>query len=70
MTHSIHAASFLERLRHLPEGQNDSKVLVLTNLDNDITRQKVQQYNIDAYLVKAEVSLDQIAAHVRRVAGG
>lgn len=67
MTHSMHAAAFLERLRTLPDGQNNSKVIVLTNLDNDITRKKVQTYQIEDYLVKSEVSLDQITRRVREV---
>lgn len=69
MTHSMHAAAFLERLRQLPDGENDSRVIVLTNLDNDITREKVKQYDIADYLVKAEVSLEHIAQRVREVIG-
>lgn len=69
MTHSMHAAAFLERLHTLPDGQNNSKVIVLTNLDNAITRQKVQAYGIEDYLVKSEVSLDQITLRVREALG-
>jgi two-component system alkaline phosphatase synthesis response regulator PhoP len=67
LTHSIHGALFLQRLRQLPEGQNDSKVVILTNLDNDITRDKVEPFGIEDYLVKAETSLDQIATKVATI---
>lgn len=69
MTHSMHAATFLERLRQLPEGQNDSKVIVLTNLDNEVTRKKVSMYGIEDYLVKAEVSLEAITSRVKKALG-
>jgi DNA-binding response OmpR family regulator len=64
MTHSMHGSVFLQRLRQLPEGQNDSKVIVLTNLDNDISRDKVSVHNIVDYLVKAKISLDEVAKKV------
>lgn len=64
MTHSMHGSVFLQRLRQLPEGQNDSKVIVLTNLDNDISRDKVSPHNIVDYLVKAKISLDEVAKKV------
>jgi CheY-like chemotaxis protein len=67
LTSSIHGAAFMQRLRTLPDGQNDSKVIVVTNLDNDITRDKFEPYNIDGYLVKAEVTLDNIAQTVSTV---
>lgn len=64
MTRSMHAAVFLERLRELPVGKNDSKVIILTNLDNDITREKVKKYGVDAYLVKAQTSLEEVVKKV------
>jgi DNA-binding response OmpR family regulator len=67
LTHSIHAAAFLQRLRDLPPGKNDSKVIVLTNLDNDITRKKVMEYNVEDYLVKAKISLEEIAKKVKKL---
>jgi two-component system alkaline phosphatase synthesis response regulator PhoP len=67
LTHLIHGTLFLQRLRQLPEGQNDSKVVILTNLDNDITRDKVEPFGIEDYLVKAETSLDQIATKVATI---
>lgn len=67
MTHSLHASAFLERLRSLPEGSNDSKVIVLTNLDNEVTRQKVMVFGIEDYLVKAKVSLEEIAQRAKEI---
>ncbi|MBP6881225.1 MAG: response regulator [Candidatus Pacebacteria bacterium] len=69
LTSSIHGAAFMQRLRTLPDEQNDCKVIVVTNLDNDITRDKFAPYHIDGYLVKAEVTLDTIAEEVAKVFG-
>ena len=69
MTHSLHASAFLQRLRQLPDGKNDCKVIVLTNLDNEITRKKVMEYGIEAFLVKASTSLEQISAKVKEILG-
>ncbi len=66
MTHSMHAAVFLERLRNLPNGKS-IKVIVLTNLDNDITREKVQSFGIEEYLVKSETPLSNISELVKKV---
>jgi len=67
MTHSLHGAVFIQRLRDLPEGKNDSKVIVFTNLDNDISKSKFSKDDISAYLVKAEMSLDQVVKKVSEV---
>lgn len=64
ITRTLHGAVFLERLRQLPPDKNDSKVIVLTNLDNEITREKVKPFGIEHFLVKADVTLDQIAETV------
>ena len=69
MTHSIHGAIFLQRLRDLPVGQNDSKVIVFTNLDNDISRDKFSNLQIEDYLVKAEMSLDNLVNKVSETIG-
>jgi two-component system response regulator MprA len=64
ITRSLHASEFLRRLKELGEEYSSCKVIVLTNLDNEITRKKVSEYNIDAFLVKAESSLEQISTTV------
>lgn len=64
MTHSMHGSVFMQRLRQLPPGKNDSKVIVFTNLDNDISRDKVLPHDIVDYLVKAKISLDEVAKKV------
>lgn len=60
MTPGMHGAIFLQRLRALPSGSNDSQVLILTNLDNDVTRDKVAKFNIEAFLVKANTPLHSV----------
>lgn len=60
MTHSLHGVSFLQKLRALPTGHNDSKVIVLTNLDTDITREQIATYTVDDYIIKAHASLQEI----------
>jgi DNA-binding response OmpR family regulator len=64
MTHSLHGSVFVQRLRGLSADKNDSKVIVLTNLDNDISKNKFSDGDIFAYLVKADTSLDQITNKV------
>jgi DNA-binding response OmpR family regulator len=67
LTPSMHGGVFISLLRGLPDNVGDCKVIVLTNLDNEVTREKVGAFNVDGYLVKAEVSLDQVVAKVREV---
>lgn len=61
MTNSLHASVFLERLRNFSEKTRSIKVIVLTNLDNDITRQKVSMFGIEAYLIKSNTSLEKVS---------
>jgi DNA-binding response OmpR family regulator len=67
MTHSMHGSAFIKRLRELPEGQNDSKVIVLTNLDSELSRKKLMESGALAYLIKSQVSLETISATVKKV---
>lgn len=67
MTSSMHGAVFMQRLRQLPPDLNDSKVIVVTNLDNDISRGKFESCAIDDYLVKAEITLDNLSERVAQV---
>lgn len=67
MTYSMHGSVFLERLRQLPEEKSNIKVIVLTNLDNTISRDKVLPHGVLDYLIKAKVSLDEIAKKVSNV---
>lgn len=64
-TNSLHGAAFLQRLRELPDDKNDSKVIILTNLDNAITREKVERFHVDAFLVKSSTSIDEIISRIR-----
>jgi DNA-binding response OmpR family regulator len=67
MTHSLHASVFLERLRNYSPETHAIKVVVLTNLDNDVTRQKVQTFGIEAYLVKSSTSLEEVVEIVKGI---
>ena len=69
MTHSLHASAFMQRLRDLPDDKNDSKVIVITNLDNETTRKKVQQYNVDEFLVKVHTSLELLVQKAEKLIG-
>lgn len=60
LTESIEASLFLQRLRGLPSELKNTKVIVLTNLDDSETREKMEQHQIEAYLVKINVSLQDI----------
>jgi DNA-binding response OmpR family regulator len=67
MTHSLHAATFLQRLRELPTPKNDSKVIVLTNVDNEIIREKLEAFGIEAYMIKASTSLETLSEKTKEV---
>ena len=67
MTHSLHAATFLQRLRELPDSKNDSHVIVLTNVDNEIIRQKLAAYNIDGYMIKASTTLEELSKKTKDI---
>jgi DNA-binding response OmpR family regulator len=67
MTNSWHGLKFLEELRKLPTHQNDSKVIVLTNLDSETTREQTVSYRVDDYIVKANSSIEDIIKKVGSV---
>lgn len=67
MTHSLHAATFLQRLRELADTKNDSHVIVLTNVDNEIIRQKLEAFNIDGYMIKASTTLEELSKKTKDV---
>ena len=60
LTESMDAGLFMQRLRNLPSELKHTKVIVLTNLDDSETRAKMEQHGIEAYLVKINVSLQDI----------
>jgi len=65
MTSSLHGAIFCERLRQLPVGSNDSKLLIFTNLDNKISREKFAPFHVSDYLIKSETSLDELSKKIK-----
>lgn len=69
LTHSIHASVFLQRLRELTGNNPETrvKVVVLTNLDNDMTRDKIMNFGVEAYLVKAKTPLEEVSKTIKVV---
>lgn len=67
MTHSMHGSAFIKRLRDLPQGQNDSKVIVLTNLDSELSRKKLMESGALEYLIKSETPLEKVSATIKNV---
>lgn len=70
MTHSLHAATFMQRMRELPDTKNDSKVIVLTNVDNEMIRQKLEAFTIEAYMIKASTTLEELSNKTKEVLFG
>ncbi|HMA77871.1 MAG TPA: response regulator [Candidatus Paceibacterota bacterium] len=64
ITGSMHGSLFLRRLRELPAGK-DCPVIVLTNLEDDHIKQMMHEYDIFAYLIKANTPLNDIVETVR-----
>ncbi len=60
LTNSIDAGLFMQKLRNLPLELGSTKVVVLTNLDDSDTRAEMEKYGIEAYLIKINVSLEDI----------
>jgi len=67
MTGSLHGVEFLKQLRALPAELNDSKVIVFTNLDNDITKEQMSMYDVSDYIVKAHSGIDEIVEKTKKV---
>jgi DNA-binding response OmpR family regulator len=67
MTGSLHASGFLKRLRELPAPKGACHVIVVTNLDTQITRDQVAAYGIDDYVVKIHTSLETLVKKVETI---
>jgi two-component system OmpR family response regulator len=64
ITGSMHGSLFLRRLREMPAGPG-CPVVVLTNLEDDQIKAKMHEYDIAAYLIKANTPLKDIVETVR-----
>lgn len=64
MTHSMHGSVFIQRLKDI---DIDSKIIVLTNLDNDITKDKMKALTVTDYLIKANTSLDDLIKKISNI---
>lgn len=66
LTKSIHGGIFMQRLKEM---NIDSKVIVLTNIDNDEIKEKMKGLDVDDYLIKSETSLDELIKKISDVLG-
>lgn len=55
----------LEKIRSTPELQ-DLRVVVASNLSQDIDKDKVVKYQVFDYFVKSDVSILEVAEHIKR----
>lgn len=67
MTRSLHGAVFLQQLREESNPAKDTPVIVLTNMDDPETREKVMQYGVSGYFIKAQVSLAKIGEIIKEL---
>ncbi len=65
ITRSLHASVFLKQLREEANPAKETPVIVLTNMDDAETHEKVKQYGISGYFIKANVSLAKLTEAIR-----
>jgi DNA-binding response OmpR family regulator len=65
ITKSLHGAVFLQQLREEANPAKDTPVIVLTNMDDAETLEKVNQYGISGYYVKSHTSLAKVAEAIK-----
>lgn len=65
MTRSLHGAVFLQRLREESNPAKATPVIVLTNMEDDATREKAHAYGISGYFIKAHTSLAKITEAIQ-----
>lgn len=65
MTHSLHGAAFMQRLSMLPPEKQECKVIVLTALDNQITKDKMRAHPIAEFLVKSETPIATLLEKIK-----
>jgi CheY-like chemotaxis protein len=53
----------LEEIRNTPELQ-DLRIIVASNLSQDIDKEKVAKYNVYDYYVKADISISELLAKI------
>lgn len=55
----------LEQIRQSPE-LRDLRVVVASNLSQDIDKEKVAKYEVYGYFVKSDVSFEEVLAQIRK----
>lgn len=68
MTHSMTAGMFIDRVKEMPQG-NTCHIIVITNLDNEIVRNNLEAKKIDAFFLKAHMSLGALTKKAKELLG-
>ena len=64
-TGSIHGTHFLERL-HLDPTVADTKVIVITNNENDQQRHRTEELGVAEYVIKSDSSIEEIVSLIKK----
>lgn len=67
LTRSLHGTVFLQQLREASNPAKDVPVIVLTNVEDDSVREKMAQFGISNYFIKAQVTLAEITEAVKKL---
>jgi DNA-binding response OmpR family regulator len=67
LTRSLHGSVFLEQLREESNPAKDVPVIVLTNIEDDTIKQKIMEYGVKEYFIKAHVTLAEILATIKKL---
>jgi DNA-binding response OmpR family regulator len=67
LTRSLHGSVFLTQLREETNPSKDVPVIVLTNIEDDEMRKKLEEYGIKGYFIKAHVTLAEITEAVQKL---
>lgn len=67
LTRSLHGTVFLQQLREASNPAKNVPVIVLTNVEDDSVREKMTQFGISNYFIKAQVTLAEITEAVKKL---
>jgi DNA-binding response OmpR family regulator len=67
LTRSLHGTVFLQQLREASNPAKSVPVIVLTNVEDDSVREKMAQFGISNYFIKAQVTLAEITEAVKKL---
>jgi DNA-binding response OmpR family regulator len=66
-THSLHGTIFMKRLRQLPEGNNDSRVVVLTDGPGIENEAEMRDLGVEEFIIKNEVTLTDLVNRIKSI---